>query len=96
MQWKWRNIYAKWFDLSNRQAHLLEIQDRRSLVEEIAKARIEWSQAQDRLDWAIGKDHIDYSIYALETAEKRYEMLLRLAKQRHWDNIPPLSEKESG
>ena len=57
---------------------------------------MEWSEAQARLDWAIGKDHIDYSISALDTAEKRYEMLLRLAKQKHWDNTPVLPEKESG
>lgn len=96
MQWKWRKIYAKWFDSSKRQAQLRDIKDKSSLVNEIAKARIEWSEAQERLDWAIGKDHIDYAISALETAEKRYEMLLRQAKMRHWDNIPVVPEKESG
>jgi hypothetical protein len=96
MQWKWRNIYTRWFDSSDRQAHLLELKDKSSLVDEIAKARMEWSEAQDRLDWAIGKDHIDYSISALDTAEKRYEMLLRMAKTRHWDNTPIVPEKESG
>jgi hypothetical protein len=96
MQWQWRKLYTKWFDSNNRQARLLDVLDRRSLVEEIAKARIEWSEAQERLEWAIGKDHIDYSIFALEAAEKRYEMLLRLAKQKHWDNIPIQPEKESG
>jgi hypothetical protein len=96
MLWQWRKLYTKWFDSSSRQARLLDILDRRSLVEEIAIARIEWSAAQERLDWAIGKDHIDYSIFAIEAAEKRYEMLLRLAKQKHWDNLPIQSEKESG
>jgi hypothetical protein len=96
MQVQWRKLYTKWFDTSNRQAHLLEVLEKRSLVDEIAKARTEWSAAQERLDWAIGKDHIDYSIYALEAAEKRYEMLLRIAKQKHWDNLPIQQEKESG
>jgi hypothetical protein len=96
MQWKWRKIYANWFDSSKRQADLMELKDKNSLVNEIAKARLEWTEAQDRLDWAIGKDHIDYSISALDTAEKKYEMLLRQAKTRHWDNIPILPEKESG
>jgi hypothetical protein len=96
MQWQWRKLYTKWFDSSSRQERLLDILDRRSLVQEIAIARIEWSAAQERLDWAIGKDHVDYSIFALEAAEKRYEMLLRLAKQKHWDNLPIQSEKESG
>jgi hypothetical protein len=93
MQWKW---FRKWFDANDRQAQRLEIIDRHQLVEEIRKARKEWSEAQARLDWAIGKDHIDYAIYALETAEKRYEMLLRIAKQKHWDNKPIQFEKESG
>jgi hypothetical protein len=96
MQWKWFGLYEKWFDSSKRQANLLEIKDRHLLFEEIGKARKEWSEARERLDWAIGKDHIDYSIYALETAEKRYEMLLRIAKQKHWDNKPIQLEKESG
>jgi hypothetical protein len=96
MQWKWKNIYRKWFDSSKREARLLDMKDKNSLVNEIAKARFEWSAAQERLDWALGKDHIDYSISALETAEKKYEMLLRQAKLRHWDNTPILSEKESG
>jgi hypothetical protein len=96
MQWQWQKLYTKWFDSSTRQARLLEVLDRRSLVEEIAKARTEWSEAQERLDWAIGKDHVDYSIFAIEAAEKRYEMLLRLAKQKHWENMPISPEKESG
>ncbi|QGQ99223.1 DUF2508 family protein [Paenibacillus psychroresistens] len=96
MQLQWRKLYTKWFDSSIRKERLLDVLDRRSLVEEIAIARIEWSAAQERLDWAIGKDHIDYSIFALEAAEKRYEMLLRIAKQKHWDNTPFQSEKESG
>jgi hypothetical protein len=96
MRWKWRHFYTKWFDSSDRQARILDLKDRRSLVDEIAMARIEWSEAQDRLDWAMGKDHIDYSIFALEAAEKRYEMLLRLAKMRDWDHTLLLPEKESG
>jgi hypothetical protein len=96
MEWKWQKLYTKWFDSSHRQAHLQDVKDKQSLIDEISKARMEWSEAQARLDWAIGKDHIDYSISALDTAEKRYEMLLRLAKQKHWDNIPFIPEKESG
>jgi hypothetical protein len=90
------DFYTRWFDPLKREASLLEVKEKRLLIEEISKARKEWSEAQARLDWAIGKDHIDYSIYALETAEKRYEMLLRIAKQKEWDNSPALMEKESG
>jgi hypothetical protein len=96
MQWKWQELYAKWFDSSSRQAHLLDVKDKQSLIDEIRKAKMEWSEAQARLDWAFGKDHIDYSISALDTAEKRYEMLLRIAKQKNWDNTPAMPEKESG
>jgi hypothetical protein len=96
MHGKLFDFYKRWFDPDKRQANLVEAKDRRLLIEEISKARQEWSEAQARLDWAIGKDHIDYSIYALETAEKRYEMLLRIAKQKDWDCSPVLMEKESG
>jgi hypothetical protein len=90
------DFYKRWFDAATREANLLEVKERRLLIEEIGIARKEWSDAQARLDWAIGKDHIDYSIYALETAEKRYEMLLRIAKQKDWDHTPARMEKESG
>jgi uncharacterized protein YcgL (UPF0745 family) len=91
------NFYKRWFDPIGREANLLELKERKQLVEEISKARKEWSEAQARLDWALGQDHIDYSIYALEAAEKRYEMLLRIAKQKDWDDAPSaLMEKESG
>jgi hypothetical protein len=96
MHVKLLDFYKRWFDPVKREVNLLEKKDRQLLVEEISKARKEWSEAQERLDWALGKDHIDYSIYALETAEKRYEMLLRMAKQKHWDNAPLAKEKESG
>jgi hypothetical protein len=96
MHSKLSDFYKRWFDSGKREASLLEVKERRLLIEEISKARKEWSEAQARLDWALGKDHIDYSIYALETAEKRYEMLLRIAKQKDWDNSPALMEKESG
>ncbi|MGO4549065.1 DUF2508 family protein [Paenibacillus sp. 2TAB23] len=47
---------------------------------EIAEAHREWENANRFFEYAVGKDQIDYAIYSVITAEKRYEMLLRLAK----------------
>jgi hypothetical protein len=52
------------------------------LVEEVRNAHREWIIAQKRLDYAVEYDQIDYAIYALEAAEKRYEMLLKQAKKK--------------
>ncbi|WP_235561000.1 DUF2508 family protein [Bacillus sp. FJAT-28004] len=48
---------------------------------EIVEAHREWENANRFFDYAVGKDQIDYAIYCMITAEKRYEMLLRLAKR---------------
>jgi hypothetical protein len=50
------------------------------LIEEIRQAHREWANAQRHFEYALGKDQIDYTIFAMEAAEKRYEMLLRNAK----------------
>jgi sugar/nucleoside kinase (ribokinase family) len=81
----WMGFYKKWVGSRYNEIEVLDAKDNHALFEEVGIARKEWSEAQLRLDWAIGKDHIDYSIYALEAAEKRYEMLLRLAKQKKWE-----------
>lgn len=59
------------------------LRDKQELVEEIREALLEWQHARLRLDQAHGQDQIDYAIFAMETAEKRYEMLLRDAKRLH-------------
>lgn len=56
-------------------------QDKLKLIEEIRKAHTDWQTAQIQLNYVLDKDQIDYAIFALEAAEKRYEMLLRLAKK---------------
>ncbi|MGO4111475.1 DUF2508 family protein [Paenibacillus sp. YAF4_2] len=48
---------------------------------EIAEAHNEWVNANRFFNVAVGQDQIDYAIYALITAEKRYEMLIRIAKR---------------
>jgi hypothetical protein len=34
------------------------------------------------------EDEVDFAIYALAAAEKKYDMLLKQAKQLGWDNTP--------
>jgi hypothetical protein len=50
------------------------------LYNEIGQAKRDWENAHRYFEYALGKDQIDYAIFALEAAEKRYEMLLRRAK----------------
>lgn len=57
------------------------LKEKQLLLEEIQTALLEWENAQRRLDYVVEKDQIDYTIYMIEAAEKRYEMLLRNAKQ---------------
>ncbi|WP_036709034.1 DUF2508 family protein [Paenibacillus pinihumi] len=47
---------------------------------DIQEAHRDWVNAQQHFEYALGKDQIDYAIFAIEAAEKRYEMLLRQAK----------------
>ncbi len=53
------------------------------LYAEILLAKKEWDNAGRHFEYAVGKDHVDYAIFAIEAAEKRYEMLLRKAKKLH-------------
>ncbi len=55
--------------------------EKENLLADIRKALTEWQIAQKRLDYIVEHDQVDYAIYALEAAEKRYEMLLRHAKK---------------
>lgn len=58
-----------------------EVQQMDDIRLEIAEAHQQWVNANRYFDYAIGKDQIDYAIYCIITAEKRYEMLLRVAKR---------------
>lgn len=61
------------------------IKDKLALLEEIRQSQLEWRNAQHRLEWVVGQDEVDCAIYDLVAAEKKYEMLLRLAKQQQWN-----------
>lgn len=51
------------------------------LLLEIAEAHRDWVNAHYHFEQAEGSDQIDYAVYAIEAAQKRYEMLLRQAKR---------------
>jgi hypothetical protein len=57
-----------------------------ALIRDIREAHRDWVNAHRHFEYAAGFDQIDYAIYAIEAAEKRYEMLLRQAKKMnvHW------------
>lgn len=57
------------------------LNEKKQLIAEVNKAKQEWLIAQQKLNYVLEEDQIDYAIYALEAAEKRYEMLLRQAKK---------------
>ena len=57
------------------------LKDKQMLVLEIRKAHQNWVAAQAHFEFALDKDQVDYAIYALEAAEKRFEMLIKQAKQ---------------
>lgn len=51
------------------------------LRQEITAAVQEWENANRYFQYALGADQVDYAIYLIISAEKRYEMLIRKAKQ---------------
>ncbi|UJF33647.1 DUF2508 family protein [Paenibacillus hexagrammi] len=76
----------QWFNWKTKAASKAELEtirkDKQELVQEIRKAHRSWQAAQAHFEFALEKDQVDYAIYALEAAEKRYEMLLKQAKQQ--------------
>ncbi|CAM3408962.1 YaaL family protein [Marinicrinis lubricantis] len=76
--------WTSWMNKLRKKAKPLEEE---LLLEEIQKAKLEWDVAYHRLDVVVGMEQVDYAIYALEAAEKRYEMLIRQAKQKQLTNL---------
>ncbi|MFC0215459.1 DUF2508 family protein [Paenibacillus chartarius] len=79
-----------------RQRQERERNEKYELYQEVRKAHADWEIAQTRLDYAVSKDEIDYAIYALEAAEKRYEMLIKAAKQAKLSLIDSDKVMEAG
>jgi hypothetical protein len=85
----------QWFR-PNRQEQEEVRKDKYELLQEIRKAHADWQLAQHRLDYALEVEEIDYAIYALEAAEKRYEMLIKLAKKTKLSLIDSDLVQEAG
>ncbi|MDR6885485.1 DUF2508 family protein [Bacillus sp. 3255] len=58
-----------------------QLKDKQLLLQEIRAAHANWVAAQAHFEFALDKDQIDYAIYAMEAAEKRFEMLIKQAKK---------------
>lgn len=71
---------AKWDEVAHKQAESIR-EEKQMLLHEIHIAHKNWLCAQKQFDFALGEDQVDYAIYCLEAAEKRYEMLLKQAKE---------------
>jgi hypothetical protein len=87
---KWMSQLSEWRDRElkganeareSRFAQTSAISEGEKLLVQLREAHVEWMCAQKRLDYVLGDDEVDYAIFALETAEKRYGMLLKQAKQ---------------
>lgn len=61
----------------------LKEKDTRELYYEIILAFEQWQAAQKNFNEMTAKEEVDYAIFALEAAEKRYENLIRAAKNRN-------------
>lgn len=70
------------FKIPRSKKHLKDLEKSKLLLfEELKEAKRDWINAGNKLDYVHEHDQVDYAIYALEAAERRYEMLLRKAKQ---------------
>ncbi len=68
--------------MANRDERRAQQQRRAELLREIAIAHAEWESARSKLDCVDSKEQIDYAVYCFEAAQKRFEMLLRMAKRQ--------------
>jgi hypothetical protein len=75
---KW--IYALETRMNTRLLIRKKEQEGRELVLQIKKAYAEWQAAEDNFHEITGKEQVDYAIFAINSAEKRYENLIREAK----------------
>ncbi|UOF91783.1 YaaL family protein [Fodinisporobacter ferrooxydans] len=60
---------------------LQKIDEREQLLQNLKQAKKEWVQAQNLFDHAIEPELIDYGIVMLESAEKKYNYFIKLARK---------------
>lgn len=68
--------------------------DKQELMEDLQAAYLDWNNAQYRMEWALGSDEVDCAIFELVAAEKKYDMLLRKAKELEWERTFIYYERE--
>ncbi|MED4601964.1 DUF2508 family protein [Paenibacillus validus] len=83
LKWSRRGGFSWWGNGKRKEEQAALFEERVQLVEEIRRAHMEWEVAERRFHYAVEKEQIDYAIYALEAAEKRFEMLIKQAKNIH-------------
>lgn len=59
-----------------------EAKRRLELFSDICASHADWVKAHRLFDEALGKDQVDYAIFVLEAAERKYQILLKSAKQQ--------------
>ena len=62
--------------------------EQQQLWTDLKTALQQWKLAQEHFAYATDADQIECSIYAVDLAEKRYQMYLRQAKQLDWQQFP--------
>lgn len=75
---QWLKRWRSWRNKATGMSRIRESQV--ELVREIHRAHMEWLTAHRRLDYVLEKEQVDYAVFALEAAEKRFEMLIKQAK----------------
>lgn len=81
-----RSMYGK-KNLQPKSVKEEQLRDKQLLIQEIRTAHANWVAAQAHFEFALDKDQIDYAIYAMEAAEKRFEMLIKQAKKMNLSMI---------
>jgi hypothetical protein len=93
-------VSSTWFRAKWKGSSAVQLQgesDRKEqqfLLQELQKAHKVWINSQAQFNFALGKDQIDYAICCMEAAEKRYEMLLKQARELHF-NIQDVKDRPS-
>lgn len=65
-----------------------ESDEQAALLSEIEQTREEWLRALHWLDNAVEPEMIDHAIYTIQAAQRKYEYLMRLARDRQTAGRP--------
>lgn len=77
--------WKKWWRKQTSQKRVLWNDEKEELYHDLEQAYTEWEMARYRMEWAVGSDEVDCAIYELVAAEKKYDLVLKKAKQLKWE-----------